>query len=307
MSSGTASAIRAELRQALRGRPGEQGDRIHGAYLFEGEPGTGRRASAFWFARELLGRDAPEPEDAADQASFDHPDLHLVERDGPRILIAQIRELQQKLALRAHQGGRRVALIFDADRILPQAANALLKTLEEPGAGTTIVLVCTSGESLLPTIRSRVTRLRFAREPEQAIATALEQDGFAPEDAWLASTLGGGSQAAAREWAEQSLDHARELLETLESSLGQPAAHAVEQAESFRGGEPARLRTELLLDVHAVWARRHAEAQVQSNGALLATWLGRFEAGEIARRELRRRSLNPQLVAEGLFLGLEKR
>ena len=129
MAGGTASAIRVELARA-RGA-----DQVHGAYLFSGPPGTGKRDAALWFARLLLcQRAGDEPceqcggclrSGEGGELGRSHPDLWLLEPDGVALKIEQVRELQRKLALVANEGGRRVALLFGVEvdgggRELPQ-------------------------------------------------------------------------------------------------------------------------------------------------------------------------------------------
>ena len=308
MASGSAEAIREELRRA-RAR-----NQVHGGYLFEGGPGTGKRELALWFARLLLCRaEQDEPcgrcPDCRKLSTADerlaHPDLKWVEPDGAFIRVDQIRELQRELSLCAHEGGRRLALIVGADRLRIQASNALLKTLEEPPAGTTLLLVAQSSEALLPTLRSRTVRLRLAPWPEQEVRAALESEGLAAEDAWLASVVGGGSPAAAREWAESQLEQAREMRERIEDIEACGATEILDFAESFRGGERARERAFLLMDVFQAVARSAAASRADAGDAdAAAAWLDHFEAAARARSELVRRNLNPQLVVEGLLLEL---
>jgi DNA polymerase-3 subunit delta' len=319
MAAGSPETICEELRRARsRGQ-------VHGGYLFEGARGTGKRESALWFARLLLCRaddDDPcgscpdcrklstEPEGSAEGtegagAHPHHPDLKWVEPDGAFIRVDQIRELQRELSLVANEGGRRVALILGAERLRTEASNALLKTLEEPPPRTTLLLVAESSEALLPTLRSRTVRLRLAPVPEAELQAALESEGFSAEDAWLACAVGGGSPAAARDWAEGSLDAAREMRELIEDIESRGATQILDFAQSFRGGEAARTRAELLMAVLRAIARREVQAHASAgdpDGA--ERWLDHFEAVGRTRGEFVRRNLNPQLVVEGLLLDL---
>ncbi len=305
--------IRDELRAARRA------DGVHGAYLFEGPPGTGRAETALWFARLLFCR---EPGDdpcgncgdclrsgaAGSQSEIPpaHPDLHLVEPDGAHIKVGQIRELQTRLALVANEGGHRVGLILDAQKLNLESANALLKTLEEPPSATTLILVATAGETLPPTLRSRTTRLRFRRQPESEVAAALAEDGLAEADARLVASLGGGSLTAAREWAEANLEDAREMRDALLAGEASNASAALDFAEGFRGRGAARERCDLFIAVHAAVVREAVERALRDGDrSALERWLLRAEAGERARAELSRRNLNPQLVAEGLLFALQ--
>src|SRR5262249_15702785 len=134
MAAGGSGEIRAELARA-RGA-----GKVHGAYLFEGPPGTGTGETALWFAHLLLYKGAPaeavEPcgrcHDCRLFATGAHPDLHRVEPDGAWIKVDAVRELRAALSLVANERGRRVGFVEAAERLRVEAANALLKTLEEP-------------------------------------------------------------------------------------------------------------------------------------------------------------------------------
>jgi DNA polymerase-3 subunit delta' len=114
-----------------------------------------------------------------------HPDLYVIEPESKsrRIIIEQVRELEHGLRLRASlAGGRKVGIIREADRLQPQAANAFLKTLEEPPAESLLLLVTAHPESLLDTIRSRCIRVTLLpgagqeaalRTPEETALLAL--------------------------------------------------------------------------------------------------------------------------------------
>ena len=214
--------MRSELRLA-RAR-----DKVHGAYLFEGGPGTGARELGIWFARLLLcraGEDDPcgtcrdcrlalsSAEEGSDRPT--HPDCKWVEPDGAFVKVDQIRELQRELSLVANEGGRRVGLIMGADMLRTEAANALLKTLEEPPGDTTLILVADAVQALAATLRSRTTHVRVARMPERELCDALVGEGLDREGAYLASTLGGGSLTSAQSWAEEHLDDAREMRDAI--------------------------------------------------------------------------------------------
>ncbi len=314
MAAGSQERIRAELRLA------RQQQRVHGAYLFEGPPGSGMRESAHWFARLLLcsaGESEPcercrdclktAPKSTPDAAVSQHPDLKTIEPDGANIKVDQIRALRRELGLVANEGGWRVGLILGAEALLVGAANALLKTLEEPRPRTTLLLVATQASRLPPTVRSRSIHLRFAPEPEAALRAQLRTQGLSEENAWLAAALGGGSLSSAQAWADESLDEAREMVALLERAPRLSTSELLDFAEAFRGrNEATRARTELLFEVHAAFARRAIEALLaQGSSAELEHWLERADAGERARREWARRNLNPQLLVEGLLLELQ--
>jgi DNA polymerase-3 subunit delta' len=308
MTAGERDEIRAELARA------RAGDKVHGAYLFEGPPGTGKRDTARWFARLLLCKgaapDALEPcgacHDCRLLATDAHPDLHFVEPDGAWIKVDAIRELRSALGLVANERGRRVALVLEAERLRAEAANALLKTLEEPPRGAVLLLVTASAEALPRTLRSRTLRVRFPPFSERAVAAALEAEGMTAADAALASQLGGASPAAARAWAEESLDEAREMHDVLERSDQLTVTDVLDFAESFRrAGEEGRERARAYIDAQSAFARARAEAAaVAADSRALERWLRAFESASAARAELEKRNLNPQLVVESLLLEL---
>ena len=110
------------------------------------------------------------------------------------IVVDQVRDLvDHRLSMKRFEGRRRFVIVDPADAMNPQAQNALLKTLEEPPEDTTLVLVASSPDALLPTIRSRCLRVPFAPIPAAVVAARLEAEGHPPEKARLAAALSGGS------------------------------------------------------------------------------------------------------------------
>ena len=128
-----------------------------------------------------------------------HPDLTEVLPEGAFTTIGQVREILRLAASRPFEGARRV-FILQADTLNVQAANALLKTLEEPEGETVFVLLATSREGVLPTILSRAQAVRFNPVPADEVARFLEQRG-APEPG-LAAALGRGSVGLSLRYAE---------------------------------------------------------------------------------------------------------
>src|SRR4051794_24271778 len=137
------------------------------AYLLHGPPGVGKKELALLFAAELLG-------DHARVERRSHPDLYVLEAVGDQIRIDDIRTLRHDLHMRPFEADRRVYLIFGADTMNEDAADALLKDLEEPPLYAVIVLIANDLGPLPETIRSRCQlvpfRRRSARSPRRAAA-----------------------------------------------------------------------------------------------------------------------------------------
>jgi DNA polymerase-3 subunit delta' len=136
------------------------------AYLFHGPPGVGKRALATAFAGQLLG-------DAKRVERGSHPDLYVLEPLGDQIRIDAIRHLRHDLHMRPFEADRRVYLVFGANLLNDEAADALLKDLEEPPAYAVIVLVADELASLPETIRSRCQLVPFRRLSERTVREAI--------------------------------------------------------------------------------------------------------------------------------------
>ncbi len=166
------------------------------AYLFHGPPGVGKRMVALRFGAALVaGGDAAEGRALRGL----HPDLAEILPQGSFTTIGQVREVVRLAASRPFEGARRV-FILRADTLNVQAANALLKTLEEPEGETVFVLLATSRESVLPTILSRAQAIRFNPVPTGVVARFLQQRGAA--EPGLAAELGRGSVGLSLRYAE---------------------------------------------------------------------------------------------------------
>jgi DNA polymerase-3 subunit delta' len=177
------------LAEALRG------GRMHHAWLLTGAKGMGKATLAYRFARAALGAKTggarpfdthPEDPIARRVIAQSHPDLFVLrrglnDRGKPRreITVDEARELGQFFSLAPSEGGMRVAIIDAVDDLNRNAANAILKTLEEPPARSVLLLVCHAPGAILPTIRSRCRRLtlRTLTEPQMKQAAGKDTDG----------------------------------------------------------------------------------------------------------------------------------
>ncbi|MGH9389679.1 MAG: DNA polymerase III subunit delta', partial [Vicinamibacteria bacterium] len=156
-------------------------DRLPAAFLLCGPEGTGKRSAALALAARLLCESAGEF-DACGRCgacrrieASTHPDLHLLVPDGETLRIEPMRELLAALRLRAYEGGWKIALIDGAEKMNASAANAFLKTLEEPGLRTLFLLVAVNESLLPPTLASRCQKLRFAPLAEEVVVSLLTE------------------------------------------------------------------------------------------------------------------------------------
>ena len=202
---------------------------IASGYLFCGPEGVGKARCALSLAQALeCERRAPGDEEGCNACNAcrkvlqgNHPDIYRVKPDGAFIKIEQIRELKSRLSLRAHEGKYKLAIIEDAERLHPTAANALLKTLEEPTADTRFVLLTKSPRFVLPTIRSRCQTVPFVPVQVHAIEDILLQRGVEPHAARVAARVAEGSVGRASRALEASdeLKHKLALARSLEVAV----------------------------------------------------------------------------------------
>lgn len=220
-------------------------DRLSHAYLLTGPQGVGRRTLALRLAKAVNCEDAPGPGDFCDKCracrGFDqmgHPDLHIVQREeGDRdIKVDAVRELSRMLALTPYEANYQVALLIDFERASVQAANALLKTLEEPPQRVLLLLTAESGESLPATIASRCEVLRLRPMPVEALAAGLiEQKGVGQDEAQLLARVSGGRAGYALSLNEDSEQMAQraEWLEAFTLLLTQNRVERFEYAQQL--------------------------------------------------------------------------
>lgn len=197
------------------------------ALLLSGPDGVGKKFFAHALVHSLLCG-APRDDGAACGKCVactllragNHPDIVFVapEEDKTTISIDQIRELRDGVTLCSHAGGFKVVVIHPADRMTVAAANALLKTLEEPSGRAVLMLVTSRVSSLLATVRSRCQRLDFSVPLRDLALSWLQQqlDPAAAKDAPVLLALAQGAPLRALNLSEQgALEQRKRLLEEL--------------------------------------------------------------------------------------------
>jgi DNA polymerase-3 subunit delta' len=135
-----------------------------------------------------------------------HPDMIFIEADGQFIRISAIREIQEQMKFKPLEGRWRAVIIDDADKMRDEAANALLKTLEEPSASNILILISSRPYSMPATIISRCRHMRFNPLPAAAISRFLvEQQGMDEQKSGLLAGLSGGSIGKALELDQEDV------------------------------------------------------------------------------------------------------
>jgi len=201
--------IIAILRRSLTAK------RMAHAYLFHGIDGCGMKETALAFVEAVFCNGVegcgacPSCRKVAGER---HPDLHIVSPDGSFIKIDQIRDLQKELSYRPFEARIKACIIEDADRMNPAAANAFLKTLEEPPGDALLILLTSHFDGLLPTILSRCQQLRFPPLSTETIVSHLRENGAEEEEARIAAALADGSLERAKEALAGDRLQARRLL-----------------------------------------------------------------------------------------------
>jgi DNA polymerase-3 subunit delta' len=205
-------------------RRAHESNRLAHAYLISGPVGSGKREVAADLASVVNGTDAGEVFSSKAREVF----VAEPESKSRRILIEQIRELEHGLQMRGSEGRRKVAIIVEADRLQPQAANAFLKTLEEPPGNSLLLLLSALPETLPDTIVSRCISIPLA---------ANGQEIELPERSELVELL----RKAAREknWGIQQAYHLNQGMQALLGSIKEKIK--TENGEAL-DGEEARYR-----------------------------------------------------------------
>jgi DNA polymerase-3 subunit delta' len=221
--------------------------RLGHALLLCGPALLGKRAVAERLAAHLLG--AHEPRAAHLIQAGTHPDFHVLtlqpNREGKlrsEIVIEQIRDLSEKLSLTPQYGSAQVAIVDPADAINTSAANALLKTLEEPQPGRYLWLLASNPARLPATIRSRCQRLELRLPPREEALAWLQSRGHADREAAEALGAARGHPGLADAWLRDGgMQLRREVASDL-AGLARGELAPIQVAQRWSGDEHTALR-----------------------------------------------------------------
>jgi DNA polymerase III subunit delta' len=301
--------------------------------IFSGPSGVGKRLTAIALAQTLNCTNAVEWDGGIDAcggcascrriARGVHADVLIVEPgESGSIKVDQVRDAVDRAAYRPFEGRRRLVIIDEADALMPEAQNALLKTLEEPPPASVFVLVTSRPDVLLPTVRSRCQHLRFGALDAPDVADVLVRlHQIEPQEAHAAAAASDGSIGraldASTEEAVAARDAAARLL-TLAASSSDPRRR-LEGAKAISGPAPTRVDlavrlsalSSLLRDVGVLLSRADdrtlANADMKPQLQSLLRWfdidraLRAFGAVDRALTALERNA-SPKIVADWVAL-----
>jgi DNA polymerase-3 subunit delta' len=313
---------------------------LHHAYLFAGPEGVGKELAAVGLAQALTCPEQPEVgcgkcANCLRVVKGLHPDVTWVMPDEERVArglagrsdftgtpsrdirVEQIRGLQERLSLHGLESRRKVALITSAHRMNESAQNAFLKTLEEPPADTTLILIAAEMDRLLPTIRSRCSKVQFAPLPVELVAQRVQQERkLDPQTAALAAVMAGGSLGRALSLDVEGLAQRKEIITRFEALRPEDALPLLRFAEEYGG---SREDAEQALTLLALWTRDVALMKVGVEGLanldmkeLALATAARTHEAELHRRAYLieralgaiRRNGSPRLQLERMLLEL---
>lgn len=199
--------------------------RISHAYLFQGERGTGKQEIALLMAKTLFcdNRQGVNPCNECNNCkrieSGNHPDVHWIEPEGLSISKEQVNHLQKEFSFTGVESNRKVYVVKHADTMTVNAANSLLKFLEEPSKQTTAMMLTENSRAILPTIRSRCQVIDLKPLNPQQFQKQLIEEGMDKQTAVLVSALTNSFneafQLAEDEWFVEARTLVLQLMEIL--------------------------------------------------------------------------------------------
>lgn len=308
------------LRSSLRNR------RLSHAYLFSGPAGTGKRKAAESLAQALFC--VEQSDDACGHCAEcrkvengNHPELQIIEPSGTNIKLEQIRSLQRDFAFKAGPSYYKIYIIVDADRMTKEAANSLLKFLEEPIAGIIGILLSNNGQAIIPTLRSRSQLIPFVPMSPQFMYESLVQEGhpaaLVRPAVHLASGIDGARQMFQMNWFAEVRDV---MIRLMQEHVNRIASASVAIQQLVMKTEIAD-HIDILLDLSALWFKDFIHIQTGRRERVVfveqADWIAQhsytrdtshwvycMEHALEAKRRLRSH-VNPQLVLEQFMIRIQ--
>lgn len=301
-------------------------DKVSHAYIFTGPSGTGRRQMALAFAQALYCKVLPDDAcgeclDCRKVEHGNHPDLHWVRPDGASIKIEQIRELQKQFSYKAGTSGLKMYVLEDADKMTVQAANSLLKFLEEPNSRVVAILITDNGHALLPTIKSRAQWIPFTPMSRDRMTALLQQEGHSSVLIQPAVRLAAGPDAARELIVGNGFAEIRNLVIQLTKESMSRLPTAMLTAQQKLGKSELSEHLNLFMDMLILWLKDMVQLHLGNRNDLVYTdqtdwmaglahsydllhWVHCLEQAIELQKRLRFHA-NPQLVLEKMLMQLK--
>ncbi len=282
-------------------------NRLGTSYLFFGPDGVGKTKTAKELAKvcncqSIVG----EQEDSCGRCSpcykieqDIHPDVKIIKPASIHFLISQIQDLQKEVYTTPFEGKKKVYILDKIDKMTTEAANAFLKTLEEPPANVLFILVTSSLEVLLPTIISRCRPVKFNLLPEGIQTRIFPEWGLEPTRFHLLAQASGGSLGRAKEYLEKGIfEHQAKLSNEIENIFKKDNSFLLiskiaTQIVDFYKKE----NIELFLEIFLVWLKQSVN------------FINLYQAIDIVietQKAIRFQNANLQLVIEVMFIKLKE-
>lgn len=245
-------------KQLLQG--GLRRNEISHAYIFSGPPGSGQMEMAMAFVQALFctrgGDDAcGECLECRKVLHGNHPDLFTVKPDGATIKIDQIRDLQRIFSYRSESGNPKAYIIDEAEKMTVQAANSLLKFLEDPPSPAVAILLSDNGRALLPTIQSRAQWVPFLPLNPERMLQILADEGYpatlARSAVHLAAGLGPCRELIQQNWFAEIRNVVLQLGREIAGRGGSPLITV--QQSLFKAGLSDHL--DMLFSLFHLWLK----------------------------------------------------
>lgn len=304
-----------------------QTDRVSHAYLFIGVRGTGKSAVARHMAKALFcerqdGDSCGACRSCRRIENGNHSDVQFLVPQGASIKIHQVRDLQKTLAYRAKEVNQKVYIIDHVDTMTTEAANSLLKYLEEPASRTMAVLTTEKPHAVLPTLLSRCQQIQFAQPSTERIVERLRSEGMDETRARLASQMTAGLDEA-REWGQSALfaEFQNLVIQCSRDLYRSPNQVWLEIQTIFRD-EDKKANVSVFLDLLLLWYRDLLNVQLNREDRVhfanqsddlqqqALQWsrnaLARGMEEILATQDRLRRNVNPQLSLERLMYHLQE-
>ncbi len=281
-------------------------NRLPQGYLFCGTDGVGKIKTAKELAKICNCQNIKE-EDTCDICSSCykinhdiHPDVKVIKPASIHFLISQIQDLQKEVYISPFEGKKKVYILDEIDKMTTEAANAFLKTLEEPSSTTLFILITSSPETLLPTIISRCQPVRFNLIPADVQTQIFSKWQVDPSKFNLLTQTSGGSVGKAKEYLEKGVfEHQEELSALLENIFKKEEGFLLiskiaTQILSYYKKEDIYL----FLQILSVWLKESSKLSIDLSNAI--------DIVIETQKMIRFKNANLQLAIEVMFLKIKE-